>query len=69
VLHPSIPPQGSLNKIFVAAAGILLFKEATNAGNLASIGVGLAAGALFVSAKAWVVPAPAATKSVAPIRA
>jgi GDP-mannose transporter len=42
---------GSLNKIPVAIAGILLFNAQTTPANLASICVGLIAGVLFVIAK------------------
>lgn len=42
---------GSLNKIPVAIVGILLFNAPTTTTNLVSIGVGLAAGVLFVRAK------------------
>lgn len=35
----------------MAVAGILLFKEPTSNTNLASIGLGLAAGSLFMLAK------------------
>ena len=42
---------GSLNKIIVAVAGIILFKEPTNTNNVSSIIVGLAAGIVFVLAK------------------
>jgi GDP-mannose transporter len=42
---------GSLNKIPVAIAGILLFNAQTTPANLASICVGLIAGVLFVKAK------------------
>mmetsp|Transcript_6321 Transcript_6321/g.13954 ORF Transcript_6321/g.13954 Transcript_6321/m.13954 type:complete len:367 (-) Transcript_6321:835-1935(-) len=44
---------GSLNKILVAVAGILLFAEPTTLRNLMSIVVGLAAGVIFVLAKAY----------------
>lgn len=42
---------GSLNKIPVAVIGILMFNAPTSRTNLISIGVGLAAGVLFVRAK------------------
>lgn len=42
---------GSLNKIPVAIVGIVLFRAQTTVANLASIGVGLLAGVLFVKAK------------------
>lgn len=42
---------GSLNKIPVAIVGILMFNAPTSRTNLISIGVGLAAGVLFVRAK------------------
>ena len=42
---------GSLNKIIVAVAGIVLFREPSNTRNLFSIAVGLAAGIVFVLAK------------------
>ncbi len=44
-----------MNKVLVALAGIVLFEETTTWSNLASIGVGLLAGTLFVMAKAYVV--------------
>jgi GDP-mannose transporter len=43
---------GALNKIPVAMAAILLFREPTSLNNLISIGVGLGAGILFAAAKA-----------------
>jgi GDP-mannose transporter len=42
---------GALNKIPVAILGILAFRESTDPKNLASIGVGLLAGVLFVAVK------------------
>lgn len=42
---------GSLNKIIVAVAGILLFREPSSLANLFSIAVGLSAGIIFVLAK------------------
>ncbi|MEW5305018.1 MAG: hypothetical protein WDW36_007589 [Sanguina aurantia] len=42
---------GSMNKILVAVAGILIFQEATSTKNMASIGVGLIAALVFVCAK------------------
>lgn len=42
---------GSLNKILVAVAGILIFQEISSLQNLASIGVGLLAALVFVFAK------------------
>ena len=42
---------GSLNKIPVAVIGILAFRAPVSNANLASIGVGLLAGVLFVRAK------------------
>jgi GDP-mannose transporter len=42
---------GSLNKIPVAVIGMALFNAPTTTANLVSIGVGLAAGVLFVRAK------------------
>ncbi len=44
-----------MNKVFVALAGIVIFRETSSFGNLVSIGVGLLAGFLFVYAKAYVV--------------
>ncbi|KAL6763118.1 hypothetical protein V8C86DRAFT_2507702 [Haematococcus lacustris] len=48
---------GSLNKVLVAVAGIILFREVTTVRNLTSIAVGLLAGVIFVFAKAYQ-PAP-----------
>ena len=42
---------GSLNKIPVAIVGMVLFKTVYSTANIASIGVGLLAGVLFVRAK------------------
>jgi GDP-mannose transporter len=42
---------GSLNKIPVAVIGIVVFSAPTTPANIASIGVGLLAGVLFVRAK------------------
>ena len=42
---------GSLNKVIVAVAGLLLFHEANSPRNQMSIGVGLLAGVVFVLAK------------------
>eukprot|EP00877_Chromochloris_zofingiensis_P011944 jgi/Chrzof1/7002/Cz02g07080.t1 len=46
--------MGSLNKVVVAAVGIWLFQESTEPRNLASIIVGLAAGALLPFIKSYV---------------
>lgn len=43
---------GSMNKVAVAVAGVVLFHEAASWRNLASIALGLAAGVVFVLAKA-----------------
>lgn len=42
---------GALNKIPVAIVGIMVFHEASSPQNMASIGIGLFAGILFVVAK------------------
>lgn len=42
---------GSMNKVVVALAGILLFHEAAGFWNLVAIGIGLLAGVIFVVAK------------------
>lgn len=46
------PPPDSHTQIPVAIVGIVAFKEASNLQNLMSIMLGLAAGCLFVVAKA-----------------
>jgi hypothetical protein len=55
-----------MNKVFVALAGVTLFHEASSMGNLASIGLGLAAGCLFVAAKAYVPPPPRSRQDATP---
>mmetsp|Transcript_11149 Transcript_11149/g.19506 ORF Transcript_11149/g.19506 Transcript_11149/m.19506 type:complete len:352 (+) Transcript_11149:19-1074(+) len=49
---------GSMNKILIAAAGMIIFREVSSLSNLASIAVGLIASLVFVLAKGYVV-APA----------
>jgi GDP-mannose transporter len=43
---------GGMNKVIVATAGIILFDESSGWRNLLSIAIGLAAGIVFVFAKA-----------------
>lgn len=43
---------GGMNKVIVATAGIVLFNESTDWRNLLSIAIGLAAGLVFIFAKA-----------------
>ena len=51
--HTHTHSQGSMNKILVAVAGIVLFHEAPTMRNMASISLGLLAGVIFVFAKGY----------------